>query len=181
MDDAKNSGAAESFTNAMLHVSATGWRDNLARWKDGRWNSYVDYAFSDLLAQARQVGRVRLEDNATIFPGIRTLCLGGHSICSQAVLLDTAAGLVIIASDEVYLYRLLEEDILPQIRTSEEQYRAALDRLVRLALAERGIVIASHDPMVWETYQRAGSAWLQAIKPVSDRVVQSYAQRRFGR
>ncbi len=104
--------------------------------------------------------------------------LGGHAPCSQAVLLDTTAGLVIVASDDVYLYSLLKEGILPQIRTSEEKYRAALDRLLRLAVRERAIVIAMHDPVVWETYQRAGKDWLRALKRVSDEAVQGYARRR---
>ena len=178
MDDAADGGGTESFTNAMMYVSAIGWDDNLRRRKDGHWNSYVDFAFADFLERASRAGRVRFADNATIFPGMRTLYLGGHSVCSQAVLLDTAAGLVIVASDDVYLYSLLEENVLPQIRTSPEKYRAALDRLVRLAMTERGIIIAMHDPVVWETYERAGKDWLTALKVVSDRAVHGYARRR---
>ena len=178
MHEATDGGAAESFPKAMLHVSATGWKDNLGKRKDGRWNSYVDFAFADFLERSSQAGRVRFEDSATIFPGMRTLYLGGHSMCSQAVLLDTAAGLVIVASDDVYLYSLLEENNLPEIRTAPEKYRAALDRLVRLAMTEHGTVIAMHDPLVWETYQRAGKDWLPALKLVSDRAVHGYARRR---
>lgn len=178
MDDASNGGAAEDFPRAILHVSANGWNDNLKRRKDGRWNSYVDFAFGDFLEQQHQAGRVRFEDNAAIFPGMRTLYLGGHSVCSQAVLLETAAGLVIVASDDVYLYALLEQNILPQIRTSEPQYRAALDRLARLALDRSAILIAMHDPLVWETWQLSRENWLQSLKPISDRAVRSYAQKR---
>jgi len=178
MDDARDGGAPESFRRAIFHVSAKGWADNLGKRKEGRWNSYVDYAFADFLERTSRDGRVRFEDDSTIFPGVRTLYLGGHSICSQAVLLDTAAGLVIVASDDVYLYALLEENTLPRIRTSETKYRAALDRLARLALDRNGIIIAMHDPQVWEAFQRAGKDWLQALKSVSDRAVHGYARRR---
>ena len=88
MDDAKGGGAAESFPNSLLHVSAVGWNDNLNKRKNGRWNSYVDYAFGDFLIRRQKEGRLRLEDDATIFPGLRTMYLGGHSICSQAVVVN---------------------------------------------------------------------------------------------
>jgi glyoxylase-like metal-dependent hydrolase (beta-lactamase superfamily II) len=178
MDDARNGGAAESFTNALLHLSARGWKDNVDRRADGRWNSYVDFAFADFIERRQQSRRVQLDDDSQVMPGVRTLYLGGHSVCSQAVLLDTADGLVILASDDIYLYRLLEGDILPRIRTSETAYRAALDRLARLALDRDAIIVAMHDPVVWEKWQQGGRNWLRELKPVSDRAVRRYARAR---
>jgi len=178
MDDATNGGAAESFDNALLHVSLIGWQDNLARRRDAHWNSYVDYAFSDFLQRKEQSGKVRFEDNAEIFPGVRTLYLGGHSVCSQAVVVDTAKGPVIIASDEIYLYQLLEDGIIPQIRTSEAAYRAAVDRLVKMAQRDDAIIIPLHDPVVWETYSRQKGRWLDELKKVSDRAIREYLSRR---
>jgi hypothetical protein len=93
-------------------------------------------------------------------------------------LVDTEDGLAIVASDEVYLYRLLEESITAQIRTSEGKYRLGLDRLARLALSEKGVIVAMHDPVVWETYRRAGRHWLRALKPISDRAVEGYIRAR---
>lgn len=174
MDDASNGGVAESLPNAMLHVSWIGWQDNLARRRNGAWNSYVDFAFSDFLVRRQRVGAVRFEDDAAIFPGLRTVYLGGHSVCSQAVVVDTAQGPAIIASDEVYLYQLLEDRIVPQIRTSESAYRAAIERLVTMARRDDAILIPLHDPIVWETYSRAGANWLKELKAVSDRAIGQY-------
>jgi glyoxylase-like metal-dependent hydrolase (beta-lactamase superfamily II) len=162
----------------FLHVSAVGWKDNLDKRKDGGWNSYVDYAFSDFLLRREKEGKVRFEDNAEILPGLRTMYLGGHSVCSQAVIVDTTDGPAILASDEVYLYELLEDDLLPQIRTSEAKYRSAVDRLVNLAVKEKGIIIPLHDPIVWETYKRAGTNWLKELKKVSDRAIEKYLKAR---
>ncbi len=174
MDDARGGGAAERFPNATLHISAVGWKDNLDKRQDGRWNSYVDFAFSDFLVARQEAGKLRLEDDATVFPGLRTMYLGGHSICSQAVLVNTADGLVILASDDVYLYRLLADNVLPRIHTSEAGYRAAVGRLVQLAVQENAIIIPLHDPVVWETYQRAGAGWLRKLREISDQAVQGY-------
>jgi glyoxylase-like metal-dependent hydrolase (beta-lactamase superfamily II) len=138
----------------------------------------VDFAFADFIERRQQSRRVQLDDDSQVMPGVRTLYLGGHSVCSQAVLLDTADGLVILASDDIYLYRLLEGDILPRIRTSETAYRAALDRLARLALDRDAIIVAMHDPVVWEKWQQGGRNWLRELKPVSDRAVRRYARAR---
>ena len=175
MDDATNGGSAEAFKNAVLHVSRRGWDQNLAKRTDGRWNSYVDYAFSDFLMRQSQVGRVRFEDNREVFPGLSTMYLGGHSECSQAVLVETSAGLAIITSDELYLFQLLEDRIIPQIRTTERRYRQALNRLVDLAERRKGIFIPMHDPVVWQTYVDNGDHWLVNLR---ERTVAAIAEFR---
>jgi glyoxylase-like metal-dependent hydrolase (beta-lactamase superfamily II) len=181
MDDARSGGAAEDFPHATLHVSAVGWQNNLDKRKDGQWNSYVDYAFSDFLLKCQKAGKVRFHDNAEIFPGLRTFYLGGHSVCSQAVVVDTADGLAILASDEVYLYQLLEHDVLPRIRTSEAKYRAALARLVDLAVNQKAIILPLHDQIVWTTYKQAGPNWLKELRKVSDRAIAGYLKARAAR
>jgi len=180
MHDARDGGVAEELPRAMLHVSQKGWQDNLAKRRDGRWNSYVDYAFSDFLLrrEKQKIGPARFADNAQVMPGVWTVYLGGHSPCSQAVVIETAEGPAIITSDEIYLFQLLEENILPAIRTSEKNYRAAIQRLVKLARDEKGILIPLHDPIVWETYQKHGDRWLAAMRKHSDRAIAAYERTR---
>ena len=180
MDNARNGGAAEDFPRAMLHVSAIGWKDNLARRTDAGWNSYVDFAFSDFIERQRQVGRVRLVDSHTVFPGLRTVYLGGHSECSQAVLVDTAEGTAIFASDELYLYQLLEENILPKILTTEHRYRNAIRRLVELVESNDGILIPSHDSRVWQAYETTGDGWLTVLRQATRAAVSSFHQANKG-
>ncbi len=176
MDDATDGGAAEKFENAILHTSRIGWDDNLSKRTDGRWNSYVDYAFSDFLARREKEGKVRFTDDIEIFPGLRTMYLGGHSIGSQAVVVETEDGPVIIASDDVYLFRLLEENILPKIRTTPGRLRQAIQKIVETAKATDGIILPMHDPQIWESYQKAKQSWLKDLRSHSDHAIEGYEQ-----
>ncbi len=177
MHDARDGGVAEESPNALLHVSRRGWEDNLARRDGERWNSYVDYAFADFLLRREAERKVRFEDDAEIFPGLRTLYLGGHSICSQAVVVDTDRGPVIISSDDIYLYRLLENAVLPEIRTTPENLRSAVRRIVDLARRDRGIIVPLHDPIVWRTYARDPAGWPESLREHSDRAIAGYLAR----
>ena len=91
--------------------------------------------------------------------------LGGHSVCSQAVTVNTRHGLAIIASDDVYTYKLLEMGIVPQIRTTPQLYRRAIARLIDVAEREKGVLVPLHDPIVWKAYKTAGDKWLQELRP----------------
>lgn len=175
IDDATDGGACERFPEAVFHVSRRGWRQNLAlRGEDGRWGSYVDHAFSDFLLRREREGRVRFEDDAEVFPGLRTLHLGGHSPCSQAAVVRTAAGTVVFASDDVYLYALLEEGIVPAIRVGEREWREAVGRILEIVEREDAILIPSHDPLVWEIWRRHGGRWLEELRAVTRRAVEGY-------
>ena len=111
---------------------------------------------------------------ATSSPGLRTIHLGGHAPCSRAVVVETRSGPAIITSDEVYLYRLLEEAILPAIRTSEAAYEEATRRLVTLAEETGGVLVPLHDPAVWKAYEEHGDGWLEALRPLSERACAGY-------
>lgn len=176
MHDGRDGGLAESLPNAMLHVSMRGWKDNLAKRHDGRWGSYVDFAFSDFLLRREKEGAAQFADNAVVFPGLSTVYLGGHSECSEAVVVETEFGPAIIASDDIYLYELLEKNITPQIRTSPERWRAGVERLVRLAEQRSGILIPLHDPAVWQAYEQAGDDWLKVLRERSDRAIRRYRE-----
>jgi len=181
MDDATDGGIAEELPEAFLWVSAVGWKDNLAKRRDGQWGSYVDYAFADFLVRREKEGKTRFVDDSEVFPGLRTMRLGGHSVCSQAAIVSTRQGLVIIASDDVYHYDLLAKDILPHVRTSRRQYREALDRLVDLAVEKDAVIVPMHDPIVWTAHKKAGDRWIDALRPHSRRAVRGYVEAREAR
>jgi glyoxylase-like metal-dependent hydrolase (beta-lactamase superfamily II)/predicted phosphodiesterase len=175
IDDATDGGAAERFTRARFHVSRAGWEDNLARRQDGRWASYVDFAFGDFLQKLQRQGRLRLAETASeVFPGLRTLYLGGHSVCSQAVLVTTSEGLAIITSDDIYRYDLLARNVLPRIHTSVDRYREAVERLVRLAELEDGVLVPVHDPAVWDAYHGDSREWLRELRRLSRKAIRAY-------
>jgi len=186
-------GLLADFPNAILHISKKGWQHNLDSRIDGvRWNSYVDFDISQHILLRGQRGLARFEDDAEILPGIRTAYLGGHSPCSQAVLVETSDGTAIIAGDVAYHYEYLEQGIVARLRTTDEEWIAASDRLVELvrqvgnpsdsqAAGPRhnsGILLPVHDPIIGQTYKSDGERWLAALKPLSDRAVAGWKSRR---
>lgn len=174
LDDATDGGGAEDFPRAIFHASRTGWEDNLARRRKGRWSSYVDFAFSDFLLEMKKKGRAIFADDVEVFPGLRTLYLGGHSVCSQAVLVETGDGPVILASDDIYLYRLLEENIPPAIHTTPDRYRDAVRRIVDLAEASGAVIVPCHDPLVGTVHREHPEHWIAALRPHSNRAIAGY-------
>ncbi len=179
LDDGKDGGAAADFPLAVFHVSKRGWEENLERRRAaGRWASYVDFAFSDFLLSMRERGRCLFEDDVEVVPGIRTRFLGGHSPCSQAVVVDTASGPAVIASDEVYHYALLEGGVLARINTSPGNLVAATDLLAELALDRGAILLPAHEPRLEEAFEKAGEGWLLALRGASDRAARGYREHR---
>ena len=172
--DATDAGGVLRFPNATVHVSKIGWQDNLAKRVDGRWNSYVDYAFSDFLQEGGRTGRVRFHDNDEVIPGIDVIYLGGHAVCSQAVRIRTALGPAIVTSDEVYTYDLLARGVIARLHTTPENLLAATDRLAELALAG-AILLPCHDPVIARLYDEYGDDWLGQVKRISDEAARAYA------
>lgn len=178
IDDARGGGALEDFPRAVFHGSFLGWRYNLDRREHGRWEGYIDHGFADCLRRMEQVGRFHAEDNAEIAPGVRTLYLGGHSVCSQAVCVVTDDGTAIIASDDVYRFDLLGQGMLARLNTSPENLIRATDGLVRLVSERNAILLPVHEPVLWELWKRAGDAWLREVRPLSSQAAEGYAVRR---
>lgn len=173
LTDGTDAGAILQFTNATVHLSAIGWQDNLDKRVDGQWNSYVDYAFSDFLLEGSRTGRVVFHDNDEVAPGIDTIYLGGHSICGQAVRIQTAEGPAIVTGDEIYLYDLLEQGILGRLHTTPDHLLAATKLLVSLAL-DGAILLPCHEPELARAYEQHGDNWLSAIKPLSDKAARGF-------
>jgi glyoxylase-like metal-dependent hydrolase (beta-lactamase superfamily II) len=172
-------GLLADFPNAVVHISKKGWQRNLDSRKDGwQWSSYVDFDISQHILERGQKGMARFADDTTILPGIRTVWLGGHSPCSQAILVDTADGTAIIAGDVVYHFEYLEKGIVARLRTSDKAWIAASDRLVALAEETGGVLLPVHEPLLGQAYKKAGRRWLRSLKPLSDRAVAGWKSRR---
>lgn len=172
-------GLLADFPNAVIHISKKGWQHNLDSREDGwRWSSYVDFDISQHIFVKGKKGMARFEDDAVVLPGIRTAYLGGHSPCSQAVLVETEDGTAIIAGDVAYHYEYLEKGIVARLRTTDKEWIAATDRMVELAEETHGTLLPVHDPLIGETYKKQGQHWLAALKPLSDRAVMGWKARR---
>lgn len=166
MDDATDGGACEGFPNAVFHVSKKGWDFNVERRENGRWNSYLDWGFGDCMLRMQAEGRLLARDNAVIAPGLETVYLGGHSVCSQAVQIASSQGDVVIGGDDFYRYELLQNAVVARIHTSRERFIRTSGMLADLAI-EGAVIVPAHDPAVLGSYYRYGDRWTAEAKRLS--------------
>jgi glyoxylase-like metal-dependent hydrolase (beta-lactamase superfamily II) len=111
----------------------------------------------DVLAAVKLnlAGRVSLVpgDAQEIFPGITCYTGGKHTFQSQYVGVNTKAGTVILASDNMYLYENLEKHVpIAQTLDAASNLRAQ-DRMKTLAASPR-LIVPGHDPAVFEKFPK---------------------------
>jgi glyoxylase-like metal-dependent hydrolase (beta-lactamase superfamily II) len=100
-------------------------------------------------------GRVSLVngDAQEIFPGITCYTGGKHTFQSQFVGVNTKAGTVVLASDNMYLYENLEKHApIAQTLDAASNLRAQ-DRMKQLAASPR-LIVPGHDPAVFERFPK---------------------------
>lgn len=105
------------------------------------------------LVKLNTEGRVALVngDAQQILPGITCYIGGKHTYQSQYVGVNTKAGTVILASDNVYLYENLEKHLpIAQTLDAASNLRAQ-DRMKDLA-ANPKLIVPGHDPAVMTSF-----------------------------
>jgi glyoxylase-like metal-dependent hydrolase (beta-lactamase superfamily II) len=114
----------------------------------------IDAPDAAMLAALRAAGRVELVpgDAREIIPGITAYTGGKHTFQSQYIAVKTAQGVVVLASDNMYLYENLEKH-LPIAQTLDAPSNlAAQARMVSLATSPR-LIVPGHDPAVFERFE----------------------------
>ncbi len=121
-------------------------------WQSRRTHGGIDP--DDVLAAVKLnlAGRVGLVngDAQEIFPGITCYTGGKHTYSSQYVGVTTAAGVVVLASDNMYLYENMEKHAASASLDNESNLRAQ-DRMKQLAASPK-LVIPGHDPAVMTSF-----------------------------
>jgi len=118
----------------------------------------VDADDAKVLFALNAAGRVSLVDGDAkeILPGISVFTGGKHTFGSQFVSVRTNAGVVILASDNAYLYENLEKT-LPIAQTLDAASNlAAQARMLQMAASPK-FVIPGHDPAVFERFPTPGN------------------------
>jgi glyoxylase-like metal-dependent hydrolase (beta-lactamase superfamily II) len=103
-------------------------------------------------------GRVRLVDGDAreILPGVTVYTGGRHTFASQYVGVNTKAGRVVIASDNLYLYENLDKHV-PIAQTFDAKANlAAQDRMKQIATSPR-LIVPGHDPEVFVRFPKPGN------------------------
>jgi glyoxylase-like metal-dependent hydrolase (beta-lactamase superfamily II) len=102
-------------------------------------------------------------DAQEILPGITCYIGGKHTFQSQFVGVNTKAGTVILASDNMYLYENLEKHVpIAQTFDAASNLRAQ-DRMKQLAASPR-LIIPGHDPLVFEKFPKISAGNDRVVK-----------------
>jgi glyoxylase-like metal-dependent hydrolase (beta-lactamase superfamily II) len=129
-----------------------------AAWQPGGQPGGVDPDDVLALVKLNTQGRVSLVDGDAkeIFPGVTVYTGGRHTFASQYVGVNTKAGRVVIASDNLYLYENLDRHA-PIAQTFDARSNlAAQDRMKGLAASPR-LIVPGHDPAVFARFPRPGN------------------------
>jgi len=125
-------------------------------WQSRRTHGGIDP--DDVIATVKLnlAGRVGLVngDAQEILPGITCYTGGKHTYASQYVGVNTAAGTVVLASDNMYLYKNIEKRAASASLDNESNLRAQ-DRMKQLAASPK-LVIPGHDPAVMTSFPSVG-------------------------
>jgi glyoxylase-like metal-dependent hydrolase (beta-lactamase superfamily II) len=118
----------------------------------------IDPDDAKMLAALKAAGRVELVDGDAqeMLPGITAYTGGRHTYASQYLGVRTAAGTVVVASDNCYLYENLEKHAAIAQTLDAASNLAALDRMARIASDPR-LIIPGHDPTVFERFPKPGN------------------------
>ena len=105
------------------------------------------------LVKLNTEGRVGLVkgDAQEIIPGITCYIGGKHTYQSQYIGVKTAAGVVVLASDNVYLYENLEKHVPIAATLDADSNLKAQDRMKQLAVSEK-FILPGHDPAVMKNF-----------------------------
>lgn len=128
------------------------WQSPVARRR--RFAEVAEAAELAVIDAALAEGRLlAVEGSTELVSGVHTELVGGHTPGQQLILVDTAVGRVVLASDALHCYEEMELD-RPFHHFSDlaATYRA-FDRLRELE-AEGAAIVAGHDPAVATRFAR---------------------------
>ncbi len=122
-------------------------------WQSRRTHGGIDP--DDVMAAVKLnlAGRMGLVqgDAQEILPGITCYTGGKHTWASQFVSVNTAAGMVVLASDNMYLYENLEKHVPIAATLDAASNLRAQDRMKQMA-AKPELVVPGHDPEVMKRF-----------------------------
>ncbi len=122
-------------------------------WDGGKKRTAADP--DDILGLVKMNTEARLGlvkgDAQQILPGITAYIGGKHTYQSQFIGVKTAAGTVVLASDNVYMYMNLEKHKPIAATLDRESNLRAQDRMKDLA-ANPKLIVPGHDPAVMKNF-----------------------------
>ncbi len=127
----------------------------------------MGFAAADIVALVKLnwEGRVRLVngDVKSFLPGLDIFLTPGHTIGTMTTCLETVKGRVCYASDAVYLYRNIEQDVPLGVALDPDQSVKSYAK-IRQVVGD-GILIPSHDPVIFSRPEDFG------FRRISDSII----------
>ena len=142
------------FPNANVWIQAQEYHYYVTPLTGAPKERAIESEVATMLFDLERRGRLRLIDGDAkeFLPGLMAYTGGRHTYASQYVGVRTAAGTVVIASDNLYLYENLEKRVpIAQTLDAESNLRAQ-DRMKTLASDVR-LIVPGHDPAVFERFR----------------------------
>src|ERR1700683_211002 len=138
------------FPNARIWIQ----KDELQYYAGEAWQTKEAHDGIDAddvltLVKLNTQGRVGMVDGDAkeILPGITCYTGGRHTYASQDIGVNTSAGTVVLASDNMYLYENLEKHVPIAETLDAASNLRAQDRMKQIA-SRPGLIIPGHDPAV---------------------------------
>jgi glyoxylase-like metal-dependent hydrolase (beta-lactamase superfamily II) len=142
------------FPNARIWIQ----KDELEYYAGEAWQSKDTHGGIDeedvlTLVKLNTQGRVGMVngDAQEIIPGVICYTGGKHTYQSQYVGVQTAAGTVVLASDNMYLYENLERHAPIATTVDAASNLRAQDRMKQIA-TRPGFIVPGHDPAVFSKF-----------------------------
>lgn len=127
-------------------------------WQQGGAHGGIDAEDVLAIVKANTEGRMRLVkgDDQEAIDGIRFYTGGRHTYASQYVTVNAKPGIIVIASDNCYLYENLDKRApIAQTLDAASNLRAQ-DRMKQLASSPR-FIVPGHDPAVFTRFPTPGN------------------------
>src|SRR5579862_3047777 len=122
-------------------------------WSGGKKRTAADP--DDIIGLVKMNTEARLNlvngDAQQIFPGITAYIGGKHTYQSQFIVVKTANGTVVLASDNVYMYMNLEKHKPIAATLDRESNLRAQDRMKDIASSPK-LIVPGHDPAVMKNF-----------------------------
>lgn len=142
------------FPNARIWIQ----KGELEYYAGEAWQSKETHGGIDpedvlTLVKLNTEGRVGMVngDAREILPGITCYTGGRHTYASQYIGVNTKAGTVVLASDNMYLYENLEKHVPIAETFDAASNLRAQDRMKQLA-ASPALIVPGHDPEVFKRF-----------------------------
>lgn len=149
-----HAGTFDDFPAARFHL-----QEAEMAYATGRCMGYAHlrqpYSVEHVVGMVRRVfaGRVVFHDGeGEVAPGVTVHRIGGHAKGMQAVVVKTARGPVVLASDAAHYYENFEEYRPFIIVHDVEATLRGYDRLRQLAGGDLSRIVPGHDPLVTARY-----------------------------